>query len=685
MSCCASPLTARPVPHHVQERDSGAAHDGGLDTLTTRGFALEPWQRDAVAAWEATGFGTLEIFTGGGKTLIALEAIARVAAREPALRVAVAVPTVALAEQWRAAFERYTTLAPHEIGVLGGGKRASLETHRVTIAVLNSAAKSFPEQSRAVEPVMLVVDECHRAGAPTFSKIFAMRAAYRLGLSATPYRDEIGDDGEPLAWNEQILGRALGDVVYAFTLRDARAIGWLPEYAIHHHGVALDADERKAYVAQSSIVDGNEAALRKLGGDASRAWGLQRLASPLGVASARYVASVSKRKDVVYAARERNRVARTIVSGAFAAARGARVIVFNERVDAAASLAHDLVRDDTARRIALEHSGLSAAARLDAVERFRRGDADVLVSVRALAEGIDVPGADVGISVASSSSVRARIQLLGRVLRRTFDGSEKRAVTHLIYAADTVDELIYAREDWSDLTGPARNAYFVWPLGASEPLVRDEPPAKPTPTEEQEAERLGVLVAGDTPQSYRGIARGEAYSMNSAGVVTNAVGRAIVNPQDVGRALARVRGRADGTFRVTPRRRFILVYDRDANAFVAAGTLRDPFVTEGLGFDTREIDVAELAPGDPYPGARTNERGSYRITSAGRIKRKRRGGGSDFAMVGDARELIDAWRRLRVGSIAFDVNAAGHAWYRDPSGPRFLGTAAEMRFVADDA
>ncbi|GAC1560887.1 MAG: hypothetical protein NVS3B17_13030 [Vulcanimicrobiaceae bacterium] len=555
----------------------------------------------------------------------------------------------------------------------------------MTIAVLNSAAKFFPEQSRAVEPVMLVVDECHRAGAPTFSKIFAMRAAYRLGLSATPYRDEIGDDGEPLEWNDQILGRGLGPVVTSFTLRDARAIGWLPEYAIHHHGVALDSDEREAYVAQGAIVDANEMALRKLGGDAARAWGLQRLAGPLGVAAGRYVASVAQRKDIVYAARERNRIARRLIADQFARAPGSRVLVFNERVDAAVALAADLAAADATLRIALEHSGLPTAARLGAVERFRSGDADVLVSVRALAEGIDVPGADVGISVASSSSVRARVQLLGRVLRRTFDGSEKHAVTHLFYAAGTVDELIYAREDWSDLTGPARNAYFVWPLGASEPLVRDEPPAKPSPTEEQEAERLGILVAGEAPQAYRGIARGDMYSMNSAGVVTNAAARAIANPQDVGRALARVRGRADGTFRVTPRRRFILVYDRDANAFVAAGTLRDPFVTEDVGIDANEIDVAALVPGDPYPGARTNERGTYRITSTGRIKRKRRGGGADFAIADDARELVEAWQRLRVGSIAFDINAAGHAWWRDASGPRFLGKAPDLRFVAEDA
>lgn len=652
--------------------------------ITTRDFTLEPWQNDAVAAWDSIGRGTLEIFTGGGKTLIALAAIARIAAREPDLRIAVAVPTIALAEQWRASFTRYTSVPAAHIGILGGGKRASLGTHRVTIAVLNSAAKAFPDQSRTVEPVMLVVDECHRAGAPSFSKIFAMRAAYRLGLSATPYRDEVGADGEALAWEEQILGRALGAVVYAFTLRDARAIGWLPEYAIHHHGIELAKDERAAYVAQSFVVDGNEVALRKLGGDAGRAWGLQRRRDPLGLASARYVASVAKRKDIVYAARERNRVARRIVTNAFANARTARVLIFNERVDAATALAADLVAHDATLRVALEHSALPTVERLAAVERFRRGDADVLVSVRALAEGIDVPGADVGISVASSSSVRARIQLLGRVLRRTFDGSEKRAVTHLIYAADTVDELIYAREDWSDLTGPAHNAYFCWPFEAVDPSERPEAPAKPAPTEAQETERIGRLRSGDTPMRYLGIARGDTYSMNSAGVVTNAMGRAIVNPQDVGLALARVRGRPDGTFRITPRTRYVLVYDTAHDGFVAAGMLAEAFVTENEG--TIDLDVSSLAPGAPYLGARTNERGTYRITSAGRIKRKRRGGGADFADPDDTREVVATWRALAIPSIAFEVNARGHAWWRDTSGPRFLGIMPDdVRFATQES
>ena len=105
--------------------------------------------------------------------------------------------------------------------------------------------------------------------------------------------------------------------------------------------------------------------------------------------------------------------------------------------------------------------------------------------MKSLIEGIDVPAADVGVSVASSSSVRQRIQSLGRVLRRQFDEDvSKLAEMHVIYVVDTVDEIIYAKEDWSDLTGEAANRYWVWPLDPeAPPEPQDGPPLTPRPTE----------------------------------------------------------------------------------------------------------------------------------------------------------------------------------------------------------
>ncbi|MFL2974137.1 MAG: helicase-related protein [Candidatus Thalassarchaeaceae archaeon] len=49
-----------------------------------------------------------------------------------------------------------------------------------------------------------------------------------------------------------------------------------------------------------------------------------------------------------------------------------------------------------------------------------------MLSVKALAEGVDVPSADVGIIRVSTGSVRQRIQTIGRMLRKS--GAEKATV-----------------------------------------------------------------------------------------------------------------------------------------------------------------------------------------------------------------------------------------------------------------
>src|SRR5207244_12882212 len=166
--------------------------------------------------------------------------------------------------------------------------------------------------------------------------------------------------------------------------------------------------------------------------------------------------------SLLYRASERTRVAAQLVRSELARNPDRRILLFHERVAEAAALFDRLVAELPDVPIGLEHSRLSDAARAEALYAFRSGRISVLVSVKSLIEGIDVPAADVGISVASTSSVRQRIQSLGRVLRRPFEpGASKDAEMHLIYVADTVDEIIYAKEDWADLTGAAANGYWA--------------------------------------------------------------------------------------------------------------------------------------------------------------------------------------------------------------------------------
>jgi hypothetical protein len=79
-------------------------------------YDLRSYQREAVEAWRANGDrGVVELPTGAGKTVLAIEAIAALGV--PTL---VVVPTIDLLEQWRRELE---TEFDVPIGQLGGGEQ----------------------------------------------------------------------------------------------------------------------------------------------------------------------------------------------------------------------------------------------------------------------------------------------------------------------------------------------------------------------------------------------------------------------------------------------------------------------------------------------------------------------------------------------------------------------------------
>ena len=85
------------------------------DTVRLR-VSLRDYQRRAVEAWMSSGRGVIAIPTGGGKTIVALEAIARLGART-----LIVVPTINLAYQWAEAVKEKIGVPESMIGVLGGG------------------------------------------------------------------------------------------------------------------------------------------------------------------------------------------------------------------------------------------------------------------------------------------------------------------------------------------------------------------------------------------------------------------------------------------------------------------------------------------------------------------------------------------------------------------------------------
>jgi len=165
-------------------------------------FELLPHQEDAFRAWHRARRGTIAIFTRGGKSFIALEAIYSL--RKPTL---ILVTTKELLQTWLEYIERYLGVPRHLIGVVGAGER---RLSGITVATYTSAVKALDALKGRFE--FVVFDEAHHVPATTFKSIaLNVDAVYRMALSATPERRDR---------NEHILYELCGDLVFKLTYSD---------------------------------------------------------------------------------------------------------------------------------------------------------------------------------------------------------------------------------------------------------------------------------------------------------------------------------------------------------------------------------------------------------------------------------------------------------------------------------
>jgi hypothetical protein len=267
----------------------------------------------------------------------------------------------------------------------------------------------------------------------------------------------------------------------------------------------------------------------------------------------------------------------------------------------------------------------------------------------------------------------------------TATGAEKEATMHLIYVRDSVDDLIYGKADWSDLTGEGANRYWNWPVGATTPQQVPDPPRTPKPTEEQAWRLLGEPTEG-LPVQWPGLVVGQEYSVSTTGVVHNAFDRLIVNPQGIAEMVASVRGRPGGRFTVTPALRLVLVWSAEEEATpYLAGRLEEPFRVADEVEDSTDLEISDLRPGDAYLGPSDKRGGTFKLSQrgGGNVERVVKGGreiaraGSDSAEQRNTRAVLAAWESINRGVSKFFVNSVGHAWYESDGQRKFLASVPE--------
>lgn len=396
---------------------------------------LFSWQEECLERFiENEGRGIVNVVTGAGKTILALGAVLRLTQNQELmgdrdLKIKIIVPKTFLVHQWAKAIKAELPVIGNEIGYYYG-KHKEKTSKKYMLYVINSAryalSRHIMEDMEHGSSVFLIADECHHYGSEENFRIFEFfpyligyqGRFFSLGLSATPEPPPSGHSLEPY----------LGKEIYKYGFESALQSKIISEFSIFRIGVDFTEEECEEYDLFSKRILAAKLKLKKL---CPGIWQLergqffarlQRLASddnPQIAACARAFlnASYGRQKVVLFAEARIACVCELIER----LSETSKIIVFGERIEMA-DILYAQLKERYAGQVGRYHSELSEQEKKNALYRYQNSEIRILISCRALDEGLNIPETDVGIILSETSVLRQRIQRLGRILRKTTDG-----------------------------------------------------------------------------------------------------------------------------------------------------------------------------------------------------------------------------------------------------------------------
>jgi len=379
---------------------------------------LREYQKDAIEAWlNANCHGVLEMATGTGKTRTARECILKTVHRETSSTTLIVVPQVHLATQWAEVLDDLNpTLAfggedwKAELSMLQAQVRLNLVNHVVVIAVQNTASsQAFRAEMevliRRTKDSLIVVDEAHGTGSQIFRSALDESYSKRLGLSATPRR-WFDDEGTEAIMN------FFGGVVYTFGIHEA--LNWIDPltgetplcpYNYYPEFASLDDLEMEQYAKLSRQIT-----------QASRFQETREDGENIELLRIRRSRIIKKARSKID---ETERILSQLVdrSGTLIyCADTEQLELVAERLNKNGILYRRFTGEEGSHP-SPEFGGLSERSWI--LNDFVAGRVEVLLAVKCLDEGIDIPSTKRGIILASSTNPKEFIQRRGRLLRRS--------------------------------------------------------------------------------------------------------------------------------------------------------------------------------------------------------------------------------------------------------------------------
>ena len=382
-------------------------------------------QKDAYKAWiENNRQGMFAMATGSGKTVTALNCVLKQYKENGFYKAIIVVPTCALAVQWEKearSFNFNSIVSTHSDKdwkiTLGRYTTRSILDQKKNIIIITTYAtfnkkhiQEFVKETKGIESFIYIADEAHNLGSKTCLAHTPKKIQWRIGLSATPERiyDEIGSDKL-----YEFFKTKPPKYTYRYTMKQAIDDGILCHYDYYPIFVTLNDVEMEGY----------EELTRKLRNFIDSKTGKYKPeAEKLLLARKRIVHKAENKKYAIESLLNKLRDNRKLDYTFVFVPEGYEPDY--SKTDSYSVETEDIHIIDEYAQLFKDNgysyhkyiSGLEDAQGV--LNSFAAGDIQVLLSMKCLDEGVDIPRAEHAIFCASTGNPRQFVQRRGRVLRK---------------------------------------------------------------------------------------------------------------------------------------------------------------------------------------------------------------------------------------------------------------------------
>ncbi len=384
------------------------------------------YQEKAYENWVKNGKqGIFAMATGTGKTITSLNCVLHEFIDSGKYQVLVLVPTIALVDQWKDEIGSFGFNDIIEVSSANPQWRAKLTQLKNDIRLYKKECNFFIVSTydsycnrdfqqlanQLPEDIIVIADEAHNIGSTTVLAAFrAMRARRRIALSATPSRiyDEEGTAEIEALFNDKY------PYIVSFSMEKAMAKERLMPYNYYPVIVSLDEDEMAEYVSLSIS--------------------LMRLYDAAGHCKNEEKAKkiMQERKRILHKAKGKVAALKSIIQSIGEESLKYCFVYVPEGIsenDKETETAEDSPKIIEEMKSAINEvfpnvrcntyiGEKSKKERKAILTGFAEGKIDVLLAMKCLDEGVDIPRTQYGIFASSTGNPRQFIQRRGRLLRK---------------------------------------------------------------------------------------------------------------------------------------------------------------------------------------------------------------------------------------------------------------------------